>query len=162
MHRHSGYDSRGTSSPSGPMSEILKKRSRPKVNVSRRTTASVGHKNAGIEAGRVVLEPGKRLQKEKELFLATGKRVNQKHKARTRLMGNLRRKRDPDKTFVSEGNVQDHADILDLGPSQILENGDEVQQFVVVSVREPAADGYRVLGVEDVRRGRVVDDNRFP
>lgn len=77
-------------------------------------------------------------------------------------MGNLRRKRDPDKTFVSEGNVQDHADILDLGPSQILENGDEVQQFVVVSVREPAADGYRVLGVEDVRRGRVVDDNRFP
>ena len=77
-------------------------------------------------------------------------------------MGNLRRKRDPDKTCVSEGNVQNHADILDLGPSQILENRDEVQQFVVVSVREPAADGYRVLRVEDVGCGRVVDDDRFP
>jgi hypothetical protein len=77
-------------------------------------------------------------------------------------MGNLRRERDPDKTVVSKGNVQDHADILDLGPSQILENRDEVQQFIVVSVREPAADGYSVLRVEDVRSRRVVDNNRFP
>jgi hypothetical protein len=76
-------------------------------------------------------------------------------------MGNLRRERDPDRTFVSKSNVQDHADILDLGPSQILENRDEVQQFIVMSVREPAADGYRVLRVEDVRCRRVVDDDRF-
>lgn len=63
--------------------------------------------------------------------------------------------------MVSKGNVQHHADILDLGPSQILENRDEVQQFVVVSVREPAADGYRVLRVEDVRRRRVINDDGF-
>lgn len=126
-----------------------------------RKTGSADHRNARIEAGSVVLVLGRDLQKEKSFF-SRQEMGSQKQKGRTRLMGNLRRKRDPDKTFVLEGNVQDHADILDLGPSKILENRDEVQQFIVVSVREPAADGYRVLGVEDVRCRRVVDDDCFP
>lgn len=61
----------------------------------------------------------------------------------------------------SQANVQDHADILDLGPSKILENRNEVKQFIVVCVREPAADGNRVLRVEDVGSWRIVDDDGF-
>lgn len=62
----------------------------------------------------------------------------------------------------SQANVQDHADILDLGPSKILENRNEVKQFIVVCVREPAADGNRMLRVEDVGSRRIVDDDGFP
>lgn len=60
-----------------------------------------------------------------------------------------------------KGDVQDHANILDLRPCQILQDGDKVKQLVVVRVREPAADGYRVLGMEDVGRRGVVDNNGF-
>lgn len=63
---------------------------------------------------------------------------------------------------ISQGNVQDHADILDLRPSKILENRDEVKQFIVVCVREPATDGYRVLRVEDVGGWGVINDDCFP
>lgn len=62
----------------------------------------------------------------------------------------------------SQGDVQDHADIVDLGPSKIFENGNKIKQFVVVCVREPAADGYRVLRVEDVGSRGVVDDDSVP
>jgi hypothetical protein len=72
--------------------------------------------------------------------------------------GNLRRKKDPRNL---QGTVQDHADILDLRPGKVLEDRDKVKQLVVVSVREPATDGNRVLRVEDIRSGGVVDDNRF-
>jgi len=40
-----------------------------------------------------------------------------------------------------------------LRAGQIFEDGDEVEEFVVVGVGEPAADGDGVLGVEDVGRG---------
>jgi hypothetical protein len=72
--------------------------------------------------------------------------------------GNLRRKKDPRNL---QGTVQDHADILDLRPGKILEDRDKVKQLVVVSVREPATDGNRVLRMEDVRGGGVVNDDRL-
>lgn len=50
---------------------------------------------------------------------------------------------------------------MDLLSSKILENGNQVKQFVVMCVREPAADGYRVLRVENVGGGGVVNDDRF-
>jgi hypothetical protein len=49
-----------------------------------------------------------------------------------------------------------------LRPSKILENRNEVQQFIVMCVREPAADGYRVLRVEDIGSRGVVNDDGFP
>lgn len=60
-----------------------------------------------------------------------------------------------------QGAVQDHADILDLGPCEILENRDEIEQLIVMSVREPATDGNRVLRVEDVGCGGIIDDDGF-
>jgi hypothetical protein len=60
-----------------------------------------------------------------------------------------------------QADIQDHADILDLCTCKILENRDQIEQLVIVSVREPATDGNRVLRVEDIRSGGVVDDNRF-
>lgn len=75
-------------------------------------------------------------------------------------MGNLRRKEDPD-TEVSQSDVQDHADILDLLSGKILKNRDQVKQFVVMCVREPAADGYRVLRMKDVGGWGVVNDDSF-
>lgn len=56
-------------------------------------------------------------------------------------------------------NIEDQAHVADLGAGKVLENRNEVQEFVVVRVREPAADGNGVLRVENVRRGRVVDDD---
>lgn len=50
---------------------------------------------------------------------------------------------------------------MDLLSSKILENGNQVKQFIVMCVREPAADGYRVLRVENVRGGGIVNDDRF-
>ena len=42
---------------------------------------------------------------------------------------------------------------------QILENGNEIQQLVVVSIREPTSDGNGVLGMEDVGCRGVVNDD---
>lgn len=61
---------------------------------------------------------------------------------------------------VSQGDVQDHTDILDLSPGKVLENRNEIKQFVVVSVREPAADRNGVLRVENVRSWRIVNNDR--
>lgn len=61
--------------------------------------------------------------------------------------------------FFSKSDIEDETDIRNLGASQILENGNQVQQFVVMSVREPAADRNGVLRVEYVRGRRVVDDD---
>jgi len=95
--------------------------------------------------------------RKKKLFL------HQKHKRKDSLKGELgisgiRKVR----TRQSQGDVQNHADILDLRSGKILENRNEVQEFIVVCVREPAADGYRVLRVEDVGSRGVVDDDGFP
>lgn len=62
-------------------------------------------------------------------------------------------------TGLSKSDVEDKANVPDTVRRQILEDGDEVQQLVVVRVREPAAYRQRVLGVEDVGRGGVVDDD---
>lgn len=60
----------------------------------------------------------------------------------------------------SECHVENQADVLHRRPREILQYGDEIQKLVVVSVREPTADGYGVLWVEDVRRRRIVNDYR--
>jgi len=60
-----------------------------------------------------------------------------------------------------QADVQDHTDILDLCTGKILEDRDQIEQLVVMSVREPATDGNRVLRVEDIRSGGVVNDDRF-
>lgn len=60
----------------------------------------------------------------------------------------------------SESDIEDQADVLHVGACQVFENWDEVKQLVVVGVREPTADGYGVLRVEDVGRRRIVDDDR--
>jgi len=48
---------------------------------------------------------------------------------------------------------------LNVRVGQILENGNEIQQLVVVSIREPTADGNGVLGMEDVGCRGVVNDD---
>lgn len=60
---------------------------------------------------------------------------------------------------LSKSDIEDKANVPDTVRRQVLEDGNEVQQLVVVRVREPAAYRQRVLGVEDVRRGGVVDDD---
>ena len=58
-----------------------------------------------------------------------------------------------------QSNIKHQTDIADLLAGKILKHGYQVEELVVVCVREPAADGNGVLRVEDVRGGRVVDDN---
>lgn len=48
-----------------------------------------------------------------------------------------------------------------MAAGQILEDGDEIEELVVVSVGEPAADGYGVLWMEDVGCGGIIDDYCF-
>jgi hypothetical protein len=43
--------------------------------------------------------------------------------------------------------------------SEILEHRYQVEEFVVVCVREPAADGDGVLRMKNVGGGRVVDND---
>ena len=56
-------------------------------------------------------------------------------------------------------DIKDKADVLHVAASKVLEDGDEVEELVVMRVGEPTADGDGVLGVENVRCGRVVDDD---
>jgi hypothetical protein len=58
-----------------------------------------------------------------------------------------------------QSNIKHQTDIADLLAGKILKHRYQVEELVVVCVREPAADGNGVLRVEDVRRGRVVDDD---
>lgn len=50
---------------------------------------------------------------------------------------------------------------MDLRCCKVLENRDQIKQLIVVSVREPATDGNRVLRVEDIGGGGVINDNGF-
>jgi hypothetical protein len=50
----------------------------------------------------------------------------------------------------SERHIQNQADIGNVGPGQVFKHRDQVQEFVVVCVGEPAADRHGVLRVEDV------------
>jgi hypothetical protein len=61
--------------------------------------------------------------------------------------------------FCLYGDVQNEADIGDLRASQVFEDGYQVEEFVVVGVGEPGADGYCVVRVEDVGCRGVVDDD---
>lgn len=61
----------------------------------------------------------------------------------------------------SQRNVEDETDILDLRAGQIFENRNQVKKLVIVGIGEPAADGDGVLRMEDIRGGRVVDDDRL-
>lgn len=59
---------------------------------------------------------------------------------------------------ILESDIEDQADVPDSGTSQVLENRDQIKQFVVVCVREPTANRHGVLGVENVGCRRVIDD----
>ena len=61
--------------------------------------------------------------------------------------------------LYSQGNIEHQTNIADLFASKILEDGYQIEEFVIMGVREPAADRDGVLRVEDVRRGRVVDND---
>lgn len=50
-------------------------------------------------------------------------------------------------------NIENQTDIADLVACEIFQNGDKVEELVVMGVREPAADGNGMLWVENVRRG---------
>lgn len=64
------------------------------------------------------------------------------------------------KETLLKSDIEDQANVPDIRGGQVFENGDEVEQLIVVGVREPAADGDRVLRVEDVRGRGVVDNDR--
>lgn len=63
--------------------------------------------------------------------------------------------------FLKRG-VKHETHVLDLTARKVFKNGDQVQKFIVVGVRKPAADRYGVLGMEYVRRGRVVNNDGLP
>lgn len=49
---------------------------------------------------------------------------------------------------------------MDLRASKIFQDGNEIEQFVVVRVTEPTADRDCMLRVEDVTRRAVVNNDR--
>lgn len=59
----------------------------------------------------------------------------------------------------SKSDVKHKTDIANLRSSQIFQDWNEIEQFIVVRVGEPTADWYGVLWMEDVRGRRVVDNN---
>lgn len=62
---------------------------------------------------------------------------------------------------TSQWNVENQTDVFNLVTSKVLKNRNQIKELVIVSVREPAADGYRVLRMEYIRGGRIVDDDRL-
>ena len=61
--------------------------------------------------------------------------------------------------LASESDVQHQANVFHVGTGKVFQNWNEIQELVVMRIREPTADWDRVLGVEDIRSWRVVDDN---
>ena len=60
----------------------------------------------------------------------------------------------------SKSDIEDQTDVPNVGAGEVLQNRNEVQQLVVVRVREPTANWYGVLRVEDIGgRGIVNDDS---
>ena len=60
---------------------------------------------------------------------------------------------------TSQCNVKNQTDVLDLRASKVFKNRYQIEKLIIVSIRKPATDGYRMLGMEDVRRWRIVDDD---
>lgn len=58
-----------------------------------------------------------------------------------------------------QSNIEHETDVADLVASKVFEDGYQIEEFIIVGVREPAADRDGVLWVEDVGSGRVVDDD---
>lgn len=56
-------------------------------------------------------------------------------------------------------NVKNQTNVFHLRTGKVFEDRNEVEKLIIVGVREPAADGYRMLGVEYVGRRGVVDDD---
>ena len=63
------------------------------------------------------------------------------------------------KNVASEGDIEDQADVSHLRTGEVFENRNQVKKFVIVSVREPTADGNGMLRVENVGCWRVVDND---
>ena len=51
---------------------------------------------------------------------------------------------------ISYRDVQDETHVADLRAGEVFEDGDEIEEFVVVRVAEPGGDGDGVVGMEDV------------
>ena len=49
---------------------------------------------------------------------------------------------------ASQCNVENQTNVFHLCPGKVFEDGNQIEKLVIVGVREPAADGYRVLGME--------------
>ena len=60
-----------------------------------------------------------------------------------------------------QSNIKHQANIADLSSGEVLKDGYQIEKFIVVGIGKPAADRDGMLGVEDVRGGRVVDDDRI-
>jgi hypothetical protein len=60
---------------------------------------------------------------------------------------------------VSESDVENEAHVPDLVRRQVFQDRYEIQELIVVRVREPAAYRQCMLRVEDVGRWRIVDDD---
>lgn len=58
-----------------------------------------------------------------------------------------------------QSNIEHQTDIADLVASKVFEDGYQIEEFVIVGIREPAADRDGVLRVEDIRGWRVVDND---
>lgn len=60
---------------------------------------------------------------------------------------------------ILQRHVEHQAHVPDLRRGQIFQNRNKIHELVVVSIGEPGGDGNGVLRVEDVRCGRVVNDD---
>jgi hypothetical protein len=54
-------------------------------------------------------------------------------------------------------NVENQTNVFHLCTSKVFEDRDQVEKLVIVGVREPAADGYRMLRMEYIRRGGIIN-----
>lgn len=67
--------------------------------------------------------------------------------------------REKKPSTLSKSDIQNKADILYARCCKVFKNGYQIQELIVMSVREPTADGNSMLRVENVRGRRVVDDD---
>jgi hypothetical protein len=58
-----------------------------------------------------------------------------------------------------QSNIEHQTNIAHLGASEVFEDGYQIEEFVIVGIREPAADWDGMLRVEDIRGWRVVDND---
>jgi hypothetical protein len=63
--------------------------------------------------------------------------------------------------IASECHIEYQADVSYLRACQVFENWNQVEELVIMSIGEPAANRYGMLGMKDVGSRRIVDDDGF-